>query len=254
VDIVKEVCKKDPQYDFIHDSQFNPTLGLYRSFTHETVLSVQDSSVPIYTDGTLTRTPRQSFTTERSMSSKSGLNVITHSLEQINVIEIPETPASMTFMQTGITSPMRGYAFSQEEGTGRIMAPPLRRRKTNPGPLGHITNRIETSPLRRMSLPDVRASADITAIAMGEERTRMVQFRESNSSTSTSNIHSRRESESLDESPVSDSIQPRLTSNESSEPIAMEVINDDVNDNIDRGSTSINQEKETDNTDQEVTE
>ncbi|CAG8521461.1 1078_t:CDS:2 [Gigaspora margarita] len=247
-DIVKEVCKEDLQYDFIHDSRFNPTLGLYRNMTHETVPSGQESSVPIYTDGIFTNTPRHSFTTERSSSVKSGLHIITHSLEQLSGSEVPETPASMTFMRTGITSPMRGYAFSQEEGTGRIMAPPLRRRKTNPGPLGHVS-RLETSPIRRMSLPDVRASADLTGAVIGEERIRMVQFRES-SSTSTSNIHSRRESESLDES---DSIQPRLTS--SSEPIVvMEVINEDVDDNIDQESININQEKETDNTDQEVTE
>ncbi|CAG8678668.1 1380_t:CDS:1, partial [Gigaspora rosea] len=248
VDIVKEVCKEDLQYDFLHDSRFNPTLGLYKNLTHESALSGQESSVPIYTDGIFTHTPRPSFTTERSSSATSGLHVITHSLEQFSGGEVPETPASMTFMRTGITSPMRGYAFSQEEGTGRIMAPPLRRRKTNPGPLGRVF-RMETSPIRRMSLPDVRASADVTDAIIGEERIRMVQFRES-SSTNTSNIHSRRESESLDES---DLIQPRLTS--SSEPIvAMEVINEDVNDNIDEGNTNINQEKDTDNTDQEMTE
>ncbi|CAG8721022.1 16568_t:CDS:2, partial [Racocetra fulgida] len=211
-------------------------------------LSGQESAVPIYTDGVLTRTPRPSFTTERSSSVTSGLQIITQ-IEQPSGIEIPETPASMTFMQTGVTTAMRGYAFSQEEGTGRMLAPPLRRRKTNPGPLGHSV-RIETNPLRRRSLPDVRASADLTArVINSEERIRMVQFRESNSSTSTYNIHSREESESLNESPVSESIQPRVISNE---PISMEVINND-NDNIDQESTNINQVKDTDNIDREET-
>ncbi|CAG8458896.1 8422_t:CDS:2 [Cetraspora pellucida] len=245
-DIVKEVCKKDPQFSFIRNSHFNPTLGIYRSLTRETALSGLESAVPIYTDGILTNTPRPSFATERSSSATSGLQIITQ-VEQASGIEVPETPASMTFMKTGLTEPMRGYAFSQEEGAGRIMAPPLRRRKTNPGPLGQSV-RIETSPLRRMSLPDVRASADLTTrVVNSEERIRMVQFRESNSSTSTYNVHSREESESLSESPISESIQPRLIS---SEPISMEVINNDINDNIDQ-NTNINQARDTDNIDRE---
>ncbi|CAG8497060.1 14530_t:CDS:2 [Acaulospora morrowiae] len=165
VDIIQEICKKDPHHDFIHDILVNPSLGLTRQLTRDSKYSRYET---LETTFTIPRTesPRTSLTVDRM--AQQPQQIILPSLAristdyQLNVNnEVPETPGSMTFMQTGLTELVRGYAFSQEEGTGRIMAPPLRRRKTNPDSLNSTSKRdTGTDTLRRRSLPEVGVSGD----------------------------------------------------------------------------------------------
>ncbi|CAJ0755549.1 16631_t:CDS:10 [Entrophospora sp. SA101] len=69
IDIIQEICKKDPTHDFTKDKKLYPTLTLTRQTTRDSRKSVPS--------------PRPS-----------------------------------------LTEPMRGYAFSQEEGSGRVMLSP----------------------------------------------------------------------------------------------------------------------------------
>ncbi|CAG8516246.1 374_t:CDS:10 [Acaulospora colombiana] len=179
VDIIQEICKKDPNHDFTNDIKVNPSLGLTRQQTRDSKYEGGSTESLKSTD-----TPRPSFTTDRTVLQPQQIVTSPQSRTSMDYQpsgsgEIPETPGSMTYMQTGLTELVRGYAFSQEEGTGRIMAPPLRRRKTNPGPLNSTSRReIELDTLRRRSLPEGSTSGDF--LEMSEiERTRMVQFRES---------------------------------------------------------------------------
>jgi hypothetical protein len=163
--------------------------------------SRNESISPIFAEGgVVTYSTRPSFATDRTnLDTRSPTPPVPPIPPEYvnNNLEVSEVPTSMTFMRTGLTEPMRGYAFSQEEGTGRIMAPPLKRRKTNPGPIGR-TSKIEFNDLslRRRSLPEVRASRDLIDILGEEERIRMVHFRDS---TATTNITSRVNSEYVSE-------------------------------------------------------
>jgi len=108
----------------------------------------------------------------------------------------------VTNMQTGEVITMRGYAFAQEAGTGRMIMGTLRRRKTNPA-LATRETVVKPSQLRRRSLPDVRASKDMTDVSdvSDVEKIRMVTFTESATSSTTATAYSsRRQSELASES------------------------------------------------------
>ncbi|RHZ55987.1 hypothetical protein Glove_408g11 [Diversispora epigaea] len=155
IDIIQEICKKDPKFDFVNDATFRSNLDLGRTNTLDSRYSNNELITSTFnTDGS--STPRPSF------------DHITGQQQQVDENDRPETPTSITYMKTGVTEPMRGYAFSQEEGTGRLMHP-LRRSKTIPGPLStKVKVKYESDSLRRRSLPNVEI-----------EKMRMVQFRES---------------------------------------------------------------------------
>jgi hypothetical protein len=135
---------------------------------------------------------------------------------------------------------MRGYAFSQEEGTGRIMAPPLRRRKTNPGPIVHTPK--EEFSLRRRSLPEVRASKDLIDILGEGEKMKMVHFRESIASASV--ITSREDSENINEETGIQS-SSYMSENESER----EPVNENNNGDESQAQPVIEQEQSLDNND-----
>ncbi|CAG8468983.1 14292_t:CDS:2 [Funneliformis caledonium] len=204
VNIIQEIVKKNPEHNFIHDPNIYRGISLTKKPTKDSLFSRNESISPITAETGLTYTPRPSFATERTSS-----DIRIHGQQFIppvppipsdytsNTSDTQEVPTSMTYMRTGLTEPMRGYAFSQEEGTGRIMALPLRRRKTNPGPIGHYRTINEENSLRRRSLPEVRSMID--AFEDGGERTRIVQFRESigGNTMVSSAVPSRRQSENV---------------------------------------------------------
>ncbi|CAG8521260.1 6113_t:CDS:10 [Diversispora eburnea] len=179
IDIIQEICKKDPKFDFANDAMFKSNIKLSRTNTFDSRYSNNELIAPVLnTYGS--NTPRQS------------LDVTTGQQLQVNEDDRPETPTSITYMKTGVTEPMRGYAFSQEEGTGRLMHP-LRRSKTIPGPLSPKTKfKHESDTLRRRSLPNVET-----------EKMRMVQFRESLGGTIAPSIVPSRKSSNQE-------IDPRL--------------------------------------------
>ncbi|CAI2170053.1 12394_t:CDS:2 [Funneliformis geosporum] len=201
VNIIQEIVKKDPEHNFINDPNIHRGLSLTKEPTRDSLFSRNDSISPIKSEAGFTYSPRPSFATERTNDDirVTGQPPVPHipSDYTSNISETQEVPTSMTYMRTGLTEPMRGYAFSQEEGTGRIMAPPLRRRKTNPGTIRHSKQIIEENSLRRRSLPEVRTM--IGVFGDGGERTRMVQFRESigENTVVESPVNSRRESENF---------------------------------------------------------
>ncbi|CAG8435412.1 9133_t:CDS:10 [Ambispora gerdemannii] len=199
IDIVQEICKQDPNHDFIHDRNFMPyATNLRRQLTRDSNHTGSESMKPFNSDGDV-QTPRASFATDRTMpilSDSDTPSVPSIPMEYLAASsDSPEGAASITYMRTGVTTSMRGYAFSQEEGTGRMIMPSLRRRKTNPGPLGRVSAiNYESGSLRRRSLPDVRSARDVLDILGGNipviegdvedvkragERIRMVQFTES---------------------------------------------------------------------------
>ncbi|RGB34694.1 hypothetical protein C1646_701333 [Rhizophagus diaphanus] len=201
VNIIQEIIKTDPKHNFSRDPLIYRSVSLARQSTKESLYSRNESISPIFAEGgVVTYSTRPSFATDRTnLDTRSPTPPVPPIPPEYvnNNLEVSEVPTSMTFMRTGLTEPMRGYAFSQEEGTGRIMAPPLKRRKTNPGPIGR-TSKIEYNDLslRRRSLPEVRASRDLIDILGEEERIRMVHFRDS---TATTNITSRVNSEYVNE-------------------------------------------------------
>ncbi|CAJ0866493.1 5011_t:CDS:2, partial [Entrophospora sp. SA101] len=87
IDIIQEICKKDPTHDFTKDKKLYPTLTLTRQTTRDSRKSVPS--------------PRPITIAEEFYNDQF------------------EICGSMTNMETGLTEPMRGYAFSQEEGSGR---------------------------------------------------------------------------------------------------------------------------------------
>ncbi|CAG8499976.1 11543_t:CDS:10 [Ambispora leptoticha] len=198
IDIVQEICKQDPNHDFIHDPNFMPpyATNLRRQRTCDSKHTTSESVKPLYNDRELSQSPRTSFATDRTMSMSilhdSASNIPPAPLIPMEYIAVSndtiEGTASMTNMRTGITTSMRGYAFSQEEGAGQMIMPSLRRRKTNPGPLGRVSSMdYESGSLRRLSLPDVRSARDVLDILGGNipviegdenvtERIRMVHF------------------------------------------------------------------------------
>nr|CAG8444524.1 7873_t:CDS:10 [Entrophospora candida] len=92
IDIIQEICKKDPTHDFTKDKKLYPTLTLTRQTTRDSRKSVPS--------------PRPITIAEEFYNDQF------------------EICGSMTNMVTGLTEPMRGYAFSQEEGSGRVMLSP----------------------------------------------------------------------------------------------------------------------------------
>ncbi|CAJ0646898.1 15636_t:CDS:2 [Entrophospora sp. SA101] len=85
IDIIQEICKKDPTHDFTKDKKLYPTLTLTRQTTRDSRKSVPS--------------PRPITIAEEFYNDQF------------------EICGSMTNMETGLTEPMRGYAFSQEEGS-----------------------------------------------------------------------------------------------------------------------------------------
>ncbi|KAG9288261.1 hypothetical protein G9A89_021292 [Geosiphon pyriformis] len=219
IDIVQEICKQDPDHDFTIDPNFpasHHSTNLRRQHTVDSQYSANDSVRPLYPEGDSAHSLGDTLGPEHTMihrPSGSLTAVGRTSSEYLAIInDSPQGSANLTYMQTGLTSPMRGYAFSQEDGTGRMILPTLRRRKTNPGPLGRVSViDYETGSLRRRSLPEVRSPRDIIDILGGNipivdnavtgdsgsniERIRMVQFNESvRNDGGTSSFSSRRPS------------------------------------------------------------
>ncbi|GES78958.1 phospholipid-translocating ATPase [Rhizophagus clarus] len=228
VNIIQEIIKADPKHNFTSDPRIYRSVSLARQSTKESLYSRNESISPIFAEGgVFTYSARPSFATDRTnLDARSPTPPVPPIPPEYisNSLEVQDVPTSMTFMRTGLTEPMRGYAFSQEEGTGRIMAPPLKRRKTNPGPIGRMS-RIEYNDLslRRRSLPEVRASRDLIDILGEGEKIRMVHFRES---TSTTNVTSRENSEYINEEHGIQSSR-RMSGNESENEQVNENNNDD---------------------------